>query len=103
MLQGHAVGDVLTLLALSDALADFLGMKLQAHIRLARRLRAGRGALRSTLRRAVLSRGRHRLTYRERPPRRYDVLDPCALHSMKSNAARCHPALPPGRLLVGDV
>src|SRR5262245_10235121 len=32
----HAVGDVLTLLALSDALADFLGMKLQAHIRLAR-------------------------------------------------------------------
>src|SRR5262249_32811470 len=32
----HAVGDALTLLALSDALADFLGMKLQTHIRLAR-------------------------------------------------------------------
>src|SRR5262249_50940715 len=32
----HAVGDALALLALSDALADFLGMKLQTHIRLAR-------------------------------------------------------------------
>jgi hypothetical protein len=32
----HAVGDVLTLLALSDALADFLGVKLQTHIRIAR-------------------------------------------------------------------
>src|SRR5262249_8809966 len=31
----HAVGDVLILLALSDAFSDFLGMKLQPHIRLA--------------------------------------------------------------------
>src|SRR5262245_62469456 len=32
----HAVGDALTLLALEDALADFLGMKLQTHIWFAR-------------------------------------------------------------------
>src|SRR5262245_59797047 len=32
----HAIADRLALLALEDALADFLGMKLQTHIRLAR-------------------------------------------------------------------
>src|SRR5262245_12819845 len=32
----HAIGDVLTLFALEDAFADFLGMKLQAHIALPR-------------------------------------------------------------------
>src|SRR5262245_17278285 len=31
----HAIGDALAMLALGNALADFLGMKLQAHIRLA--------------------------------------------------------------------
>src|SRR5262245_45987389 len=31
----YAIGDALALLALSDTLADFLGMKLQAHVRLA--------------------------------------------------------------------
>src|SRR5262245_39573314 len=30
----HALGDALALLALGNALADFLGMKLQAHVRL---------------------------------------------------------------------